>query len=103
MPSLAICSCGHSSPDGDVVDGARAELAVELLGRESAQVVDVVGPQVQHVVPGEAVALLHHHHLRVGGENWQYMVTNGDSWSKTVTAGHKCQIGHTNTRTTSYK
>ena len=47
-----------------MVDGAGAELAVELLGGEAAQVVDVVGPQVQHVVPGEAVALLHHHHLR---------------------------------------
>ena len=51
-------------PDGDVVDGAGAELAAELLGCEAAQVVDVVGPQVEHVVAREPVPLLHHHNLR---------------------------------------
>ena len=50
-------------PDGDVVDGAGAELAAELLGCEAAQVVDVVGPQVEHVVAREPVPLLHHHNL----------------------------------------
>ena len=48
-------------PDGDVVDGAGAELAAELLCREAAEVVDVVGPQVEHVVAREPVPLLHHH------------------------------------------
>lgn len=47
----------------DVIDGAGAELAVELLGSEGAEVVDGEGPQVEHVVPGEGVPLLDHHHL----------------------------------------
>ena len=47
-------------PDGDVVDGARAELAAELFGGEAAEVVDVVGPQVEDVVAREPVPLLHH-------------------------------------------
>ena len=48
-------------PDGDVVDGAGAELAAELLRGEAAEVVDVVGPQVEHVVARETVTLLHNH------------------------------------------
>lgn len=46
-----------------MVDGAGAELAVELLGTESPEVVDGVGPEVEHVVSGEGVSLLDHHHL----------------------------------------
>jgi len=46
-----------------VVDGAGAKLAVELLGSEAPQVVDGEGPEVEHVVPGEGVPLLNHHHL----------------------------------------
>ena len=49
-------------PDGDVVDGSGAELPAELLRCEAAEVVDVVGPQVEHVVAREPVSLLHHHH-----------------------------------------
>lgn len=47
----------------DVVDGAGAELAVELLGPKPPEVVDGEGPEVEHVVPGEGVSLLDHHHL----------------------------------------
>lgn len=47
----------------DVVDGASTELAVELLGSEAPQVVNGEGPEVEHVVPGEGVSLLDHHHL----------------------------------------
>ncbi len=39
------------SPDGNMIDGSGAELAVELLGSQRLQIVYVVGPQVQHVVP----------------------------------------------------
>ena len=48
----------------DVVDGAGAELAEELLGAERLQVVDHHRPQVEHVVAAEAVALLEHDHPR---------------------------------------
>ena len=48
--------------DADVVDGAGAELAVELLGAQTAQVRDVVGPEVQHIVSREPVSLLHNDH-----------------------------------------
>ena len=43
----------------DMVDGAGAELPEEFLGAESAEVVDRVWPQVQHVVARKAVALFH--------------------------------------------
>lgn len=46
-----------------MVDGAGAELPVELLGSESSEVVDGEGPEVEHVVPGKGVSLLDHHHL----------------------------------------
>lgn len=47
----------------DVVDGSSTEFAIKLLGAEASEVMDGVGPQVQHVVPGEGVPLLDHHHL----------------------------------------
>lgn len=47
----------------DVVDGAGAELAVELLGPEAPEVVYGEGPEVEHVVPGEGVPLLNHYHF----------------------------------------
>ena len=50
-------------PLTDVVDGSRAELPVELLGPQAPEVMDGEGPQVQHVVPGERVPLLDHHHF----------------------------------------
>jgi hypothetical protein len=45
-------------PDADVIDGARAELSVELFRPEAAEVVNVEGPEVEDVVAGEAVAFL---------------------------------------------
>lgn len=47
----------------DVVNGPGAEFAVELFGSEAPQVMDGVGPKVQHIVPGEGVPLLNHHHF----------------------------------------
>lgn len=47
----------------DVVDGAGAELPVELLGSQAPQVMDGERPEMQHIVPGEGVPLLHHHHF----------------------------------------
>ena len=38
-------------PDGYVIDGPGTELAIELLGPHGPQLVDVVGPEVQHIVP----------------------------------------------------
>lgn len=46
-----------------MVDGASAELAIELLGSKAPEVLYGVGPQVEYVVPGEGVSLLNHHHL----------------------------------------
>lgn len=46
----------------DVVNGAGAELPVELFGTEAPQVMDGEGPQVEHIVPGERVPLLQQHH-----------------------------------------
>ena len=34
-----------------MVDGAGAKLAVEFLGAQGAQVVNVVGPQMQNIIP----------------------------------------------------
>lgn len=51
------------APLTDVVDGAGTELPVELLGSEAPQVMDGERPEVQHVVPGEGVPLLHHDHF----------------------------------------
>lgn len=47
----------------DVVNGSGTEFAIELFGAEASQVMNGVGPEVQHVVPGERVPLLDHHHL----------------------------------------
>jgi len=40
-----------------VIDGSGAKFSVKLFGSEAAEVVDVVGPQVEDVVPAEAVSL----------------------------------------------
>lgn len=47
----------------NVVDGASAELAVELFGSKSPEVMNGVGPEVEYVIPGEGVSLLNHHHF----------------------------------------
>lgn len=47
----------------DVVDGASTELPVELLGSQAPQVMDGERPEVQHVVSGEGIPLLHHDHF----------------------------------------
>ena len=46
-----------------MIDGAGAELPVELLGPQAPQVLDGEGPEVEHVVPGEGVPLLQQDHL----------------------------------------
>lgn len=46
-----------------MVDGASTELAVELFGSKSPEVMNGVGPEVKHVIPGEGVPLLNHHHF----------------------------------------
>ena len=50
-------------PDRNVVDGAGTELPVEFLCANGPELVDVAGPEVEDVVPGVSVSLLHHHHL----------------------------------------
>lgn len=47
-----------------MIDGAGAKFAEELFRAEGPQVVDDERPQVEHVVPGEAVPFLDHHHFR---------------------------------------
>lgn len=47
----------------DVIDGSGTEFPMKFLGAETSQVCDGERPQVQDVVPGEGVPLLHHHHL----------------------------------------
>lgn len=46
-----------------MVDGASAELAIELFGAEAPEVVDGVRPQVEHVVSRKGVSLFDNHHL----------------------------------------
>ena len=46
-----------------MIDGAGTELPVKFLGAYGPQLVDVAGPEVEDVVPGVSVSLLHHHHL----------------------------------------
>lgn len=46
-----------------MIQRSRAELSVELLGSQPAEITDGVGPQVEDVVPGESLPLLQHHHL----------------------------------------
>lgn len=46
-----------------MVDGSGTEFAIKFLGPEASQVVNGVGPKVQHVVPGEGVSFLNHHHF----------------------------------------
>lgn len=47
----------------DVVYGSGTKFAIKLFGAEASQVMNGVGPEVQHVIPGEGVPLLDHHHL----------------------------------------
>lgn len=47
----------------DVVDGPSTELAVELLGTQTSQVMYGERPEVQDVVAGEGVSLLNDDHL----------------------------------------
>lgn len=46
-----------------MIDGSSTELAVELLGTETLEVMDSVGPEMENVVPGEGVSLFDDHHL----------------------------------------
>lgn len=47
----------------DVVDGPSTELAVELLGTQTSQIMYGEGPEVQDIVSGEGISLLNHDHL----------------------------------------
>lgn len=49
--------------NANVVDWAGAELAVKLFGSKGLQVCDEERPQVEHIVAGEPISLLHEHHL----------------------------------------
>lgn len=60
---LALTAQKQARKLTDVVNGASAELSVELFGAEAAQVVYGERPQVEHVVAGEGVPLLDHDHL----------------------------------------
>ena len=46
-----------------MVYGSSTELAVELLSAEVLEVIYGVGPEVQHIVPGESVSLLDQNHF----------------------------------------
>lgn len=65
------------APLTDVVDGASTELPIELLGSQAPQVMDGERPEVQYVVPGEGVPLLHHDHFgpQVGKFNGRAQTT----------------------------
>lgn len=47
----------------DMVDCSCTKFAIKLLGTEFLQIMDGVGPQVQHIVPGETVPFLNEDHL----------------------------------------
>lgn len=47
----------------DVVYRSGTELAIKLFCPKTPQVMDGEGPKVQHVVSGEGVSLLNHHHF----------------------------------------
>lgn len=51
------------APLTDMVDRTGTKLPIELLGSQASQVVDGERPEVQHIVPGESVPLLHHNHF----------------------------------------
>lgn len=74
-----------------MVDGAGAELPVELLGPQTSEVLDGEGPEVQDVVPGEGVSLLQQHHL--GPQQSQLDGRAQAAWSgtddQTLPAGEK--------------
>lgn len=47
----------------DVIYGTGTEFAIKLFGPEAPQVMNGVGPKMQHIVPREGVSLLDHHHF----------------------------------------
>lgn len=47
----------------DVVDGACAELSIELFGSQAPEVVDGEGPEVQHIIPGKGVSFFNQHNF----------------------------------------
>lgn len=74
------------APLTDVVDGASTELPVELLGSQAPQVMDGERPEVQHIVPGEGVPLLHHDHLgpQIGKFNGSAQTTRSSPNDETL-------------------
>lgn len=47
----------------DVIYRSSAELAIELLGTQTSEVMNCEGPEMQDIVPGKCVSLLYHHHF----------------------------------------
>lgn len=69
-----------------MVDGASTEFPVKLLGPQAPKVMDSERPEVQHIVPGEGVPLLHHNHLgsQVGEFNGSAQATWSSSDNETL-------------------
>lgn len=69
-----------------MVDGASTEFPIELLGPQAPQVMDSEGPEVQDIVPGEGVPLLHHNHFgsQVGKFNGSAQATWSSSDDETL-------------------
>ena len=38
-------------PDWNMIDGSGTKFSIELFGPQGPQVMDIVGPQMQHIVP----------------------------------------------------
>lgn len=46
-----------------MVDGSGTEFSIELFGPQSPQVMNGIGPKMEHIVPGKRVPLFNHHHF----------------------------------------
>ena len=64
----------------NVVDGAGAELAVELFGPHTSEVMDVVRPQMEDIVSGKAIPLFDHHHF--GSEKLRFYGCPQTAWTR---------------------
>lgn len=69
-----------------MVDGASTEFPVKLLGPQAPKVMDSERPEVQHIVPGEGIPLLHYNHLgsQVGEFNGSAQATWSSSDDETL-------------------
>lgn len=46
-----------------MVNGACAELSIELFGSKAPKVMDGEGPEVQHIIPGKGVSFFNQHYF----------------------------------------